>query len=112
MLRFLRELCRSLLEQEIFLFRRKLEEDRERQRKEEGRLLKIKRQLELERRKAEEAARKRVEDERKHQAIQEKLKQISPCPAGFAWLKVGGGWRCSAGGHFVSDQKLNDHFTY
>ena len=62
--------------------------------------------------KAEEAARKRAEEEKKRQAIQEKLKQISPCPAGFAWHKVGGGWRCAGGSHFVSDRKLNDHFTY
>lgn len=74
--------------------------------------MKIKRQLELERKKAEEAARKRAEDERKRQAIQEKLKQISPCPAGYAWLNVGGGWRCSAGGHFVSDRELKDQFTH
>lgn len=74
--------------------------------------MKIKRQLELERKKAEEAARKRAEDERKRQAIQEKLKQISPCPAGYVWCKVGGGWRCSAGGHFVSDRQLNDQFTH
>ena len=75
-------------------------------------MLKIKLQLELERKKAEEDARKRAEEERKLQAIQEKLKQISPCPAGFAWHQVGGGWRCSAGGHFVSNRELNDHFTY
>ena len=74
--------------------------------------MQIKRQLELERKKAEEAARKRAEDERKRQAIQEKLKRISPCPAGFVWSKVVGGWRCSAGGHFVSDRKLNDQFTH
>lgn len=75
-------------------------------------MLKIKPGLELERKKAEEAARKRAEEEKKRQAIQEKLKQISPCPAGFAWHKVGGGWRCAGGSHFVSDRKLNDHFTY
>lgn len=74
--------------------------------------MKIKLQLELERKKAEEAARKRAEDERKRQAIQEKLKQISRCPAGYAWLNVGDGWRCSAGGHFVSDQELKDQFTH
>ena len=74
--------------------------------------MKIKLQLELERKKAEEAARKRAEDERKRQAIQEKLKQISPCPQGYVWRKVGGGWRCSAGGHFVSDRQLNDQFTH
>ena len=95
-----------------FCFRRKLEEESERQKEEEKRLSKIKLQLELEQKKAEEAARKRAEEERKRQAIQEKLKQISPCPAGFTWHKEPGGWRCAGGSHFVSDKELNDRFTY
>ena len=74
--------------------------------------MKIKLQLELEQEKAEAAARKRAEEERRRQAFQKKLKQISPCPAGLSWNKEAGGWRCAGGGHFVSDEELNDQFTY
>ena len=74
--------------------------------------MKIKLQLELEQKKAEAAARKRAEEERRRQAIQKKLKQISPCPAGYSWRKEAGGWRCAGGSHFVSDKKLNEQFTY
>ena len=60
----------------------------------------------------EEAEMKRRDEERQRQAIQEKLQQMSPCPAGFNWSQVGGGWRCSAGGHFVSDAELQKNFMY
>ena len=59
----------------------------------------------------EEAELRRQEEERKKQAVQEKLQQISPCPMGFAWHKTCGGWRCSAGGHFVSDDELEKNFA-
>jgi hypothetical protein len=35
--------------------------------------------------------------------IQKVVKELGKCPQGFDWEKVDGGWRCSAGGHFVSD---------
>uniref|UniRef100_A0A7S4Q8G3 AAA+ ATPase domain-containing protein n=1 Tax=Alexandrium monilatum TaxID=311494 RepID=A0A7S4Q8G3_9DINO len=66
--------------------------------------------LEKERRRREEERRR--EELRKAQAIQEKLRQISPCPAGFQWYKSGGGWRCGGGSHFVSDAELQRHFTH
>ena len=39
-------------------------------------------------------------------AVQEALKRVGRCPAGFAWRQVSGGWRCAAGGHYVSDATL------
>lgn len=39
-------------------------------------------------------------------AIQEALRRVGNCPAGYAWRQVSGGWRCAAGGHWVSDDTL------
>ena len=39
-------------------------------------------------------------------AIQEALKRVGRCPAGYAWRQVSGGWRCAAGGHYVDDAQL------
>jgi len=39
-------------------------------------------------------------------AIQMALKKVGRCPAGYAWRQVSGGWRCAAGGHYVSDATL------
>ncbi|KAJ3408103.1 hypothetical protein HDV05_005146 [Chytridiales sp. JEL 0842] len=44
-------------------------------------------------------------------AIQENIRKIMPCPMGFAWSKVGGGWRCAGGSHYVSDAQLAAQFT-
>lgn len=68
--------------------------------------------LEAERRRREAEEERRREELRKAQAVQEKLRQISPCPAGFAWFKCGGGWRCGGGSHFVSDAQLNAQFKF
>ncbi|CAI5725442.1 unnamed protein product [Peronospora destructor] len=51
------------------------------------------------------------EERRRAEAIQEKIRQICPCPAGFNWYKSGSGWRCGGGSHFVSDAQLNRQFT-
>ncbi|KAG6968336.1 hypothetical protein JG687_00003807 [Phytophthora cactorum] len=50
------------------------------------------------------------EERRRAAAIQEKIRQICPCPAGFKWYKHGSGWRCGGGSHFVSDAQLNSQF--
>lgn len=42
---------------------------------------------------------------RQHREIRRSLMMRGPCPAGFEWLKVPGGWRCSAGGHRVTDEQ-------
>uniref|UniRef100_A0A0G4I8T0 AAA+ ATPase domain-containing protein n=1 Tax=Chromera velia CCMP2878 TaxID=1169474 RepID=A0A0G4I8T0_9ALVE len=76
---------------------RKLEEKRRMQ--EESR----RHAQEAARRAREDAERRRQERLKQEQAIKEKLRQISPCPAGFQWHRQGGGWRCGGGSHFVSD---------
>lgn len=38
--------------------------------------------------------------------VQDKLRRIGKCPAGYDWVQVAGGWRCQAGGHHVSDAQL------
>jgi len=53
----------------------------------------------------------RKEQERQAKALEERIRQICPCPAGFAWYKVGGGWRCGGGSHYVTDAQLNAQFT-
>ncbi|KAG7398349.1 hypothetical protein PHYBOEH_011257 [Phytophthora boehmeriae] len=51
------------------------------------------------------------EERRRAEALQEKIRRICPCPAGFQWYKSGAGWRCGGGSHFVSDAQLNSQFT-
>ena len=82
------------------------ERDRElRQEKEEAKRRAIeaeKRRLEEVRRRAAEAARQRQEQAARLAAVQ----RIGNCPVGYAWVKVSGGYRCQAGGHFVSESQL------
>lgn len=57
----------------------------------------------------EELERKRQaeEEERKKEAkAQQKLRTLGLCSAGYRWIKQASGYRCSAGGHFVSDSEL------
>jgi len=60
----------------------------------------------------QEAEQKILKEKRMKQAIQEKLRQLSPCPAGFQWTQTSGGWRCGGGSHFVSDAELQKNFTH
>ena len=54
-----------------------------------------------------ERQRKAVEEERRKEArMQQKLRTLGICPAGFIWIRQDGGYRCSAGGHFVTDSAL------
>jgi hypothetical protein len=53
-----------------------------------------------------------AENERKKEMIRQKLQAIGNCPAGFVWRKVGGGWRCAGGSHFVTDAQLKKSFGY
>ena len=80
----------------------------------------IERELEEARRRAAEikAARERAaaelkrkqkeEEEKRKKALEmeQKLKHMGLCPAGYAWVKQSGGYRCTAGGHFVTDKQL------
>ena len=63
--------------------------------------------LEEERRLLEEA---RLEELRRkqeeHRRVQEALQRCRACPMGFSWYQCGGGWRCTGGSHFMSDEQL------
>ncbi|KAF5657235.1 DNA dependent ATPase DNA helicase B [Fusarium heterosporum] len=50
---------------------------------------------------AKEEARKKDEEQKK------KLMTLGICPAGFQWIKQSGGYRCSAGGHWLSDKMVD-----
>ncbi|KAF7546720.1 hypothetical protein G7Z17_g8238 [Cylindrodendrum hubeiense] len=50
---------------------------------------------------AEEARRKKIAAEKA------KLEKMGCCPAGFAWTKQAGGYRCGGGSHWVPDSAFN-----
>ncbi len=58
-----------------------------------------------------EHERKLRELERQRLQEEENLKRLSRmqslCPAGFAWVQQGSGWRCLGGAHFVPDDVFN-----
>jgi len=39
--------------------------------------------------------------------IQAELRKIGNCPAGYVWIKMGGGYRCGGGSHFVDESRIN-----
>ncbi len=96
---YVAELARLAEEERLRLAaeeRRRLElEEAARQAAEEG-----------ERRRLAEEARLIGEEQARQQAIQARLARMGNCEAGYAWVRQGGGWRCSAGGHYVSDGSL------
>ncbi|KAJ3233527.1 hypothetical protein HDU78_006382 [Chytriomyces hyalinus] len=85
-------------------------EELERMRKELEELNRIRDEQERER-KREEFEKKSREEAKKEKALQERIRHICPCPAGFQWFKTGNGWRCGGGSHFVSDAQLQANFT-
>lgn len=54
-------------------------------------------------RQLEEERQRMQEQERK---VQQRLRQMGLCVAGFRWIKQSGGYRCAGGSHFVSDSQL------
>ena len=40
------------------------------------------------------------------EAKTEYLNRIAPCPKGYTWGKVNGGYRCAGGSHFVTDAEF------
>ncbi|KAL6694498.1 P-loop containing nucleoside triphosphate hydrolase protein [Trichoderma pleuroticola] len=64
-----------------------------------------------------EAAREKIlrqlieqeERRKKEVAKQAKIRALGICPMGFDWIKQNGGYRCSAGGHFLSDAEIDKH---
>jgi hypothetical protein len=49
---------------------------------------------------------KEMEKRKREEQAQAKLRQMGICPMGFRWVKQSGGYRCSAGGHWVNDSSL------
>jgi hypothetical protein len=75
---------------------------------EEGRLREAAARAERARKAAALKAREEAERlvrQREAQA-QAKLRFMGICPAGYQWIKQAGGYRCSAGGHFVTYSQL------
>ena len=60
----------------------------------------------------EEQKRIAEQDKKKREKILEKLRQITPCPAGYRWFQCGGGWRCGGGSHYVTNDQLERSFTF
>ncbi|RDW79143.1 protein GbpA [Aspergillus mulundensis] len=79
-------------------------DDEAKKQHEQRRLEELRRRAELERlrrqREAEEKAR------RKEQQVQQKLRHMGRCVAGFQWIKQATGYRCAGGSHFVSNEAL------
>lgn len=70
-------------------------------------LMRIQAAQERAKRDAEAARMKKLEEERRQEAqVQQKLRTMGICPAGYQWTKQSGGYRCSAGGHFMSNSQL------
>ena len=46
------------------------------------------------------------EQRKQEQWAQTKARQLGPCPAGYAWIRVPGGYNCSAGSHWMTDELL------
>lgn len=58
--------------------------------------------------KGREEATKRAEQAKKaeEERVQQKIRNLGICPQGFQWLKMGGGYRCAGGSHWLSDAQL------
>ncbi|PLN78187.1 P-loop containing nucleoside triphosphate hydrolase protein [Aspergillus taichungensis] len=69
------------------------------------RLAQLREQEELLEKLAKEKA-AREERQRQEEKAQRKLREMGICPAGYRWVKIDSGYRCSAGGHVVSDAQL------
>jgi SpoVK/Ycf46/Vps4 family AAA+-type ATPase len=49
------------------------------------------------------AEEERLEKEREHARVQERLRMSGLCPMGYSWHREGSGWRCAGGSHRVND---------
>jgi len=76
--------------------------------REEARIKELEARAERERIEKEFERIRMAEEERKKQEakVQTKLRKMGICPMGFHWTKQSGGYRCSAGGHWVDDGQL------
>lgn len=54
-----------------------------------------------------EAQRKEMEQKRQQEErVQQKLRQMGVCVAGFRWINQGTGYRCAGGAHFIDNASL------
>lgn len=70
----------------------------------------------LEERAADAARRKAMEElekmrlreveQKREERVQQRLREMGVCCMGYRWIKQGDGYRCEAGGHFVSNGQL------
>lgn len=79
--------------------RRLLEEERLRREREWRQQMEIAARMEQDRR-------NREKERRKEQAVQNKLREMGVCVAGFRWIKQATGYRCAGGSHFISKAQL------
>ena len=60
---------------------------------------------------AQQAKLKQLEDENNRRKVEEQkqevIKTLGRCSAGFNWIKVSGGYQCSARGHNISDHEVD-----
>ena len=79
-----------------------------RRKQEEARIRALLAQRERERIAAELERRRREEEERKRKEaeVQQKLRDMGVCVAGFRWIQRGSGYQCAGGSHFVSNAAL------
>lgn len=84
------------------------EQDELKRRREEARLREANARVERERIATMLEERRRAEEVKKRQEAkaQAALREMGICPAGYRWVKQAGGYRCSAGGHFVDNAQL------
>lgn len=66
-------------------------------------VLKARKEAEDRIRRAKEEAERKVREEA---AVQKKIKDMGICPAGYQWIKTGGGYRCAGGSHFLTNAQL------
>jgi hypothetical protein len=99
----LEELKRKEAEERDRVRQEELKKQRELQRLRDLEAQRLRKQLEAEakaRHEAQENARKREAE------AQKRLQQMGVCVAGFSWHRVGDGWRCAGGTHYMTDGQL------
>jgi ATPase family associated with various cellular activities (AAA) len=81
------------------------EEANERKRRHEALRLKMLAER-LKAQEAEDRLRKAEETRKKEAKVQQKLREMGVCCAGFRWIKMESGYRCAGGAHWVGNEAL------
>ena len=79
---------------------------RERAEEQRARMEAVQRERERLWRIQQEEKRREEERRKREEVAQRKLRSMGVCAAGYRWIPEGGGYRCEAGGHFVSNAQL------